>query len=135
MGQWTLFLSSWDSTDVPNQILIIEGLVTILCGIGATFLIPNSVDTASFLTPVEREHSRARLEVSNNVTGFATEPETFRWLKCQGYYLAAALVKLHHLLYHLLRPLFLRSIFAIHHSIFGLLWCFNPILNFSPSPF
>jgi hypothetical protein len=50
-----------------------------VCGIGATFLTPNSVDTASFLTPVERKYAWARLEASNNVTSFATEPETFRW--------------------------------------------------------
>jgi hypothetical protein len=79
MGEWTSFWSGWGSTNAPNQILIIEGLITIVCGIGATFLILNSVDTASFLTPVEREHARARLEASNNVTGFATEPETFSW--------------------------------------------------------
>jgi hypothetical protein len=76
MGEWASLWSSWDSTHSLNQILIIEGLITIVCGIGATFFIPNSVDTASFLTPVEREHAQARLEAS---TGFATKPETFRW--------------------------------------------------------
>ena len=84
MGEWTSFRSGRGSTNVPKQILIIEGLITIMCGIGATILIPNSVDTASFLTPVERKHARARLEACNNVTGFATEPETFLWSEISG---------------------------------------------------
>ncbi|KAF2815183.1 retrograde regulation protein 2 [Mytilinidion resinicola] len=41
-------------------IMIIEYILTILCGISAIFLIPNSVETASFLTPTERSHAIIR---------------------------------------------------------------------------
>lgn len=66
---------------ITNQILVIEGLITIVCGLRAIAIIPNSVDTASFLTPSERKHARARLETSHNVAGFSTEPERFQWLE------------------------------------------------------
>lgn len=62
-----------------HKILIIEGLITIVCGIAATALIPNSVDTAPFLSILEREHARARLEASNNVSGVPMKPEKFQW--------------------------------------------------------
>ncbi|CZR68596.1 related to allantoate permease [Phialocephala subalpina] len=75
-------------------ILIIEGLITIVCGIGAIALIPNSVDTASFLTPFEREYARARLEASNTVSGFSTEPERFQCLYSFSLFLPSIVVSL-----------------------------------------
>ncbi|KAF2501875.1 retrograde regulation protein 2 [Lophium mytilinum] len=60
-------------------IMIIEGILTILCGIGAIFLIPNSVETATFLTPTERSHASARLKASNYISGSLIEPERFQW--------------------------------------------------------
>ncbi len=65
-------------TNPSTQILIIEGLLTIVCAIGCVFLIPNSVATATFLTPHERAHAIARLNISNNVSG-SSAPETFQW--------------------------------------------------------
>lgn len=42
-------------------IMIIEGLITVVAGVAAYFVLPNSVATASFLTPEERKHGEMRL--------------------------------------------------------------------------
>lgn len=64
-------------------IMIIEGVLTFVAGIVAYFLLPNSVATAWFLTPEEREHGRIRL--LNGTTLHLTNDqqaevsEKFRW--------------------------------------------------------
>lgn len=64
-------------------ILVIEGLLTFVAGVGAYFLLPNSVDTAWFLKPEERELARRRLRKDTSAhlpDGHHTEgTEKFRW--------------------------------------------------------
>jgi hypothetical protein len=82
-GSWRWVSGLFPDFLVPywctQQIFIIEGLLTVVCGIAAVGLIPSSIETASFLTPGEQEHALARLDLSNNVSGSPTEPEAFRW--------------------------------------------------------
>lgn len=42
-------------------ILIIEGLITVAVGVGAAIFLPNSIESAGFLTPAEKVHARSRL--------------------------------------------------------------------------
>ncbi|KAL4968349.1 major facilitator superfamily domain-containing protein [Aspergillus stella-maris] len=64
-------------------IFIIEGLITCVIAASAYPLLPNSVDTATFLTPEEREFAIARLKASHrtpgSLSGYEPEPEKFRW--------------------------------------------------------
>ena len=64
-------------------IMIIEGLITFVAGVAAYFLLPNSVATAWFLTPEEREHGKTRLHNDTSVhlaDGQQAEGvEKFRW--------------------------------------------------------
>ncbi|KAL2392097.1 putative transporter C11D3.18C [Exophiala dermatitidis] len=60
-------------------IFIIEGLITCVVAVGAYFVLPNSVETAYFLSPEERKLARARLETSHQTSILSTEPEKFRW--------------------------------------------------------
>ncbi|KAK1138503.1 hypothetical protein N8T08_002453 [Aspergillus melleus] len=63
-------------------IMIIEGLLTFVCGGLSYFGLPNSVETASFLTPEERLVARQRLNLdSPTITeGSQTDgQETMRW--------------------------------------------------------
>lgn len=46
-----------------SWIFIIEGLLTVVIGFVSYFLLPNSVETASFLKPHERAHARSRLHL------------------------------------------------------------------------
>ncbi|ETN36542.1 uncharacterized protein HMPREF1541_08820 [Cyphellophora europaea CBS 101466] len=64
-------------------IMIIEGVLTSVVGALAFLALPNSVATASFLSPEERELAQKRLYLSHNTslpraTG-PPEPERFRW--------------------------------------------------------
>ncbi|KAL4931987.1 major facilitator superfamily domain-containing protein [Aspergillus undulatus] len=58
---------------------IIEGLITCVIAVGAYPLLPNSVATASFLTPEEREFAIAHLKVSHQTPELSSEPVRFRW--------------------------------------------------------
>lgn len=64
-------------------ILVIEGLLTFVAGVGAYFLLPNSVDTAWFLKPEERELAKRRLRMDTSAhlpDGHHAEgAEKFRW--------------------------------------------------------
>ncbi|KAL2867072.1 major facilitator superfamily domain-containing protein [Aspergillus lucknowensis] len=60
-------------------IFIIEGIITCAIAIGAYLLLPNSVESASFLTQSEREFARTRLEASHLSSVLSSEPERFRW--------------------------------------------------------
>lgn len=46
-------------------IFIIEGLLTVLIGFLSYFALPNTIETARFLTPAEKAHARHRLEESH----------------------------------------------------------------------
>ena len=63
--------------------MIIEGLLTFVIGVGSYFLLPNSVSSASFLKPEERELAKRRLgnDTSAHLShGQQTEGvEKFRW--------------------------------------------------------
>ncbi|KAJ5652560.1 hypothetical protein N7507_009986 [Penicillium longicatenatum] len=63
-------------------ILIIEGLLTFACGALSFFLLPNSLESASFLTAEEREFGRERLMLDNPVSvdgNLAAEEQSFMW--------------------------------------------------------
>ncbi|KAJ5151758.1 hypothetical protein N7492_010053 [Penicillium capsulatum] len=63
-------------------ILIIEGLLTFFCGVLSYVVLPNSLETASFLTEEERQFGRQRLMLDNPkaVDGtIAAEEDSFRW--------------------------------------------------------
>ncbi|KAL5339238.1 major facilitator superfamily domain-containing protein [Aspergillus crustosus] len=68
-------------------IFIIEGIITCTIAFTAYFFLPNSIETAPFLTPSEREFARARLiashqtstSSSSSLTTSVPEPERFRW--------------------------------------------------------
>lgn len=64
-------------------IMIIEGLLTIVAGVVAYFLLPNSIATARFLTKEEREHGQTRLRNDTSLhlsNGQQAEGvEKFRW--------------------------------------------------------
>ncbi|KAH8676492.1 major facilitator superfamily domain-containing protein [Tricladium varicosporioides] len=65
-----------------SWIFIIEGLITVVAGVGAYFLLPNSVDTASFLKPEEQAFARQRLhlDMPTNTAQNESEPyESFQW--------------------------------------------------------
>ncbi|KAJ5514910.1 hypothetical protein N7463_004462 [Penicillium fimorum] len=61
-------------------ILIIEGLLTFVCGVFSFFFLPNSLESASFLTPEEKEFGgkRLRLDRPGSLEG-SREAESFRW--------------------------------------------------------
>ncbi|KAL4870868.1 hypothetical protein BDV12DRAFT_207264 [Aspergillus spectabilis] len=56
-------------------IFIAEGIITCVIAFGAYFLLPNSIETASFLTSAEREFAKARLSTSHQISSI----ERFRW--------------------------------------------------------
>ncbi|CAG8960098.1 hypothetical protein HYFRA_00010576 [Hymenoscyphus fraxineus] len=64
-------------------ILIIEGLITVVAGVVSYFLLPNSVQTASFLKPEERIFARSRLnlDVPSRLAeeGSEYQQEGFQW--------------------------------------------------------
>ncbi|KAJ5950116.1 hypothetical protein N7454_001700 [Penicillium verhagenii] len=62
-------------------IFIIEGLLTFVCGVISYFVLPNSLESASFLTTEEREfgHERLKLDHPANVDGLAAEEQSFMW--------------------------------------------------------
>lgn len=62
-------------------IFIIEGLLTVLCGIIAAIGLPNDLATARFLTPVEREIAleRIRQDRPSQEDGTSGEHEPFKW--------------------------------------------------------
>lgn len=64
-------------------IMIVEGLLTFVAGVGGYFLLPNSVASASFLTPEEREHGKTRLRNDTSLHlpdhQQAEGVEKFRW--------------------------------------------------------
>lgn len=67
-------------------IFIVEGIITCVIATGAYFLLPNSVETASFLTAEERAFAQARLKASHLPTSEQEqerererERERFRW--------------------------------------------------------
>ncbi|OQD80460.1 hypothetical protein PENANT_c035G03521 [Penicillium antarcticum] len=63
-------------------ILIIEGLLTFVCGVLSFFVLPNSIESASFLTTEEKEFGRERLMLDNprSIEGtLASEAESFKW--------------------------------------------------------
>ncbi|KAH8588830.1 putative MFS transporter [Bisporella sp. PMI_857] len=66
-----------------SWIFVIEGLITIVVGIISYFLLPNTVATASFLKPREREFAVTRLnqDVPSRLAedGSTTQQESFRW--------------------------------------------------------
>ena len=63
--------------------MIIEGLLTLVAGVGSYFLLPNSVSTAWFLKPEERELAKHRLRSDTSAhlpDGQQSEGvEKFRW--------------------------------------------------------
>ncbi|KAF2714939.1 MFS general substrate transporter [Pleomassaria siparia CBS 279.74] len=56
-----------------RYIFIIEGLLTFFIGVLSFFLLPNSIESARFLSPAEKEHARLRLEEGSQVH------ERFSW--------------------------------------------------------
>ena len=64
-------------------IMVIEGLLTFVAGVASYFLLPNSVSTAWFLTPEERELAKRRLRNDTSAhlpDGHQAEgSEKFRW--------------------------------------------------------
>ncbi|CAG8934047.1 unnamed protein product [Penicillium salamii] len=63
-------------------ILIIEGLLTFVCGVLSFFVLPNSLETASFLTAEEKDFGRERLMLDNPGSAegtLASEAESFKW--------------------------------------------------------
>ncbi|CAI7609624.1 unnamed protein product [Penicillium glandicola] len=63
-------------------ILIIEGLMTFVCGVFSFFVLPNSLESASFLTAEEKEFGGARLMLDRpgSLEGSLTpETESFKW--------------------------------------------------------
>lgn len=53
-------------------IFIVEGLITVFCGLLSFLLLPNSIETSNFLSHDEKAHARHRLEES-------AVTEDFRW--------------------------------------------------------
>jgi len=51
----------------------VEGLLTVAISVMSYFVLPNSIETAGFLTSAEKECGRARVEEANEVN------ETFEW--------------------------------------------------------
>ncbi|PBP16529.1 hypothetical protein BUE80_DR012780 [Diplocarpon rosae] len=66
-----------------SWIFIIEGILTVVVGFVAYFLLPNSVETASFLTEAERTFASSRLHLDrpSRPAGDGSEhhQEQFRW--------------------------------------------------------
>ncbi|CAI7622757.1 Major facilitator superfamily domain general substrate transporter [Penicillium crustosum] len=63
-------------------ILIIEGLLTFVCGVFSFFVLPNSLESASFLTSEEKEFGGKRLMLDSprSQEGSLTpEAESFKW--------------------------------------------------------
>ncbi|KAK0625399.1 major facilitator superfamily domain-containing protein [Bombardia bombarda] len=62
-------------------IFIIEGLLTVVAGLVAYFLLPTGIATASYLTPEEREFAKLRLQnsVSDRFNPVHEREEKFRW--------------------------------------------------------
>ncbi|KGO69454.1 Major facilitator superfamily domain, general substrate transporter [Penicillium expansum] len=63
-------------------ILIIEGLLTFVCGVLSFFFLPNNLESASFLTAEEKAFGRKRLMLDNpgSLEGSLTpEAESFKW--------------------------------------------------------
>ncbi|KAJ5624747.1 hypothetical protein N7510_001056 [Penicillium lagena] len=63
-------------------IFIIEGLLTVVCGVLSYILLPNSLETSSFLTAEEREFGRERLSMDSPRTPdgvLVAEQEAFKW--------------------------------------------------------
>ncbi|KAJ5535019.1 hypothetical protein N7527_001273 [Penicillium freii] len=63
-------------------ILIIEGLLTFLCGVFSFFVLPNSLESASFLTSEEKEFGGKRLMLDSpgSLEGSLTsQTESFKW--------------------------------------------------------
>ncbi|KAL4868950.1 hypothetical protein BDV12DRAFT_168649 [Aspergillus spectabilis] len=62
-------------------IMIIEGLLTFCCGCLSYFCLPNSIETAPFLTEDERKHARERIRMENpSVQGaLQAEEESLAW--------------------------------------------------------
>ncbi|OKL58171.1 hypothetical protein UA08_06835 [Talaromyces atroroseus] len=62
-------------------IFIIEGLLTVVCGIIAAVGLPNSLATATFLTPAERELAQGRILQDKPSQGDNTnsESESLKW--------------------------------------------------------
>ncbi|KAE8387363.1 major facilitator superfamily domain-containing protein [Aspergillus alliaceus] len=64
-------------------ILVIEGLLTVVCG-GLSYIgLPNSIETATFLTPEERSLAREEIRLDNpsalQVSPSVDDIETLRW--------------------------------------------------------
>ncbi|KAL4781725.1 major facilitator superfamily domain-containing protein [Aspergillus varians] len=66
-------------------IMIIEGLLTFLCGSLSYFALPNSIETAPFLTEEERNHARERIRLENpHMQGAVqAEEESLAWSEVQ----------------------------------------------------
>ncbi|KAJ5594584.1 uncharacterized protein N7459_000792 [Penicillium hispanicum] len=63
-------------------IFIIEGLLTFICGVLSYIVLPNTLESASFLTADEKEFGRARLMLDNPRAPdgtLASEQDSFRW--------------------------------------------------------
>ncbi|KAL4812077.1 major facilitator superfamily domain-containing protein [Aspergillus spinulosporus] len=62
-------------------IMIIEGLLTFLCGCLAYFALPNSIETTPFLTEEERRFARERIQLENPhfQEALAAEQESLAW--------------------------------------------------------
>ncbi|CEL11433.1 hypothetical protein ASPCAL14535 [Aspergillus calidoustus] len=62
-------------------IMIIEGLLTFVCGVASYFGLPNSLETAPFLTEEERKFARERIRLDSPSAQGALEDEkdSFRW--------------------------------------------------------
>ncbi|KAJ5910304.1 hypothetical protein N7504_004947 [Penicillium tannophilum] len=63
-------------------IFIIEGLLTFACGALSFFILPNSLESASFLTTEEREFGCDRLMLDNPISvdgALAAEEQSFMW--------------------------------------------------------
>ncbi|KAL2840824.1 major facilitator superfamily domain-containing protein [Aspergillus pseudodeflectus] len=62
-------------------IMIIEGLLTFVCGVASYFGLPNSLETAPFLTEEERKFAceRIRLDSPSAQGALEDEKDSFRW--------------------------------------------------------
>ncbi|KAE8848735.1 hypothetical protein PTNB73_05507 [Pyrenophora teres f. teres] len=52
-------------------IFIIEGIITVVVGVCSAFFLPNSIESARFLSPIEKEQARLRLGTSATHERFA----------------------------------------------------------------
>ncbi|MBN3754327.1 MFS transporter [Paraburkholderia sp. Tr-20389] len=89
-------LSAWLMTSAPNAMglrgwqwmFVCEGLPAVLCGVAFWFLVPNTIDEATWLTHAEKAALKAEVDSHTHHTGsFASGLSDLRvWLLCVVYF-------------------------------------------------